>query len=81
MSYKSTEQLCLIALKIDAKCERKLTCAFKDDIRNLGNFHRLKNSDFNLESKMVELNQSKNSKQPDRPDAVRKLYFTFEINK
>ena len=27
-----------------------------------------------------ELNQNKNSKQLDRPDAVRKLYFTLEIN-
>ena len=42
--------------------------------------HRLKNSDFILESKMAELNQNKNSKQPDRPDAVWKLYFTLEIN-
>ena len=31
---------------------------------------RLKKSDFILESKMAELNQNKNSKQPDRPDAV-----------
>ena len=42
--------------------------------------HRLKNSDFILESKMAELNQNKNSKQSDRPDAVWKLYFTLEIN-
>ena len=32
--------------------------------------HRLKNSYFVLESKMRELNQNKNSKQPDQPDAV-----------
>ena len=42
--------------------------------------YRLKNSDFILESKMAELNQNKNSKQPDQPDAVWKLYFTLEIN-
>ena len=42
--------------------------------------HKLKNSDFVLESEMVELNQNKNSKQSDRPDAVWKLYFTLEIN-
>ena len=42
--------------------------------------HKLKNSDFILESKMVKLNQNKNSKQLDRPDAVRILYFTLEIN-
>ena len=51
-----------MALKIDAKFEGKLTCAFKNDMRNLVNFHRLKNSDFMLESKMAELNKNKNSK-------------------
>ena len=40
----------------------------------------LKNSSFSLESKMVQLNQIKKSKQPDRPDLVWKLYFTLEIN-
>ena len=39
-SLKSTEELCLMALKIDAKFEGKPTCAFKNDIRNLANFHR-----------------------------------------
>ena len=34
------------------------------------NFHRLKNSDFILESKMAEPNQNKNSKQQDWSDAV-----------
>ena len=42
-----------MALKIDAKL------TFKCDIRNLANFHRLKNSDFILESKMVELKKKK----------------------
>ena len=55
-----------MALKIDVKSEGKLTCAFKND----KNFHRLKKSDIILESKMAELNQNKNSKQPDRPDAM-----------
>ena len=63
-------ELCLMALKTDAKFEGELTCAFKNDMKNLVNFHRLKNSDFILENKMAELNQNKNSKQPDRPDAV-----------
>ena len=35
--------------------------------------HWMKNSDFISDSKMVELNQNKNSKQPDQPDAVWKL--------
>ena len=68
------------ALKTDAKFEGKLTCAFKNDMKNLANFHRLKNSDFSLESKMVELNKNKNSKQSDWPDAVWKLYFILKVN-
>ena len=64
----------------DAKFERKLTCTFKNDMKNLTNFHKLKNSDFILESKMAEVNQNKKSKQPDRLDAVWKLYFILEIN-
>ena len=39
---KSTEQLFLMALKIDAKFEGKLTCPFKNDVRNLANLYRLK---------------------------------------
>ena len=42
--------------------------------------HRLRNSDFILKSKMLELNKNKNSKQPYRPDAVWKLYFILETN-
>ena len=49
-------------------------------MNNLANFHRIKNSDFILKCKMAKLNQNKNSKQPDRPETVRKLYFTLEIN-
>ena len=59
-----------MALKIGAKFVRKLTCTFKNDMRSLTNFNRLKNSDFILEIKMAELNQNKNSKQSDRPDAM-----------
>ena len=55
-----------MALKIDAKFEGKLTCAFRNDMRNFVNFHRLKNNNFILESKVPELNQSINSKQLDR---------------
>ena len=69
-----------MTLEIDAKFEGKLTWTFQNDTRNLANFHRLKISDFILESKIAELNQNKNLKQLDRPDAVRKLYFTLEIN-
>ena len=69
-----------MTLKIDAKFDRKLSCTFKNDMRNLANFDRLKNSDFILESKKAELNQNQNSKLLDLPDAVRKFYFTLEIN-
>ena len=31
-----------MALKIDAEFEGKVTCAFKNDMRNLSNMHRLK---------------------------------------
>ena len=36
-----TEELCLIAHKIDAKFEGKLTCAFKNDMRNLAYLYNL----------------------------------------
>ena len=49
-----------MALKIDTKFKGKLTCAFQNDMRNLADFNRLKNSDFILESKTEELNQNKN---------------------
>ena len=77
---KYIEGLCLIALKINARCEGKLSCTFNNDMRTLANFCKLKNSSFILKSKVVELNQNQNSKQADRPHAVWKLYFTFAIN-
>ena len=36
---KSTEELCLMTLKNDAKFEEELTCRFKIEIRNLTNFN------------------------------------------
>ena len=62
-----------MVLNIDAKFEGKLTCAFKNELWNLTNFHRLKNSNLILESKLAELNKNKNSKQPNRPYACEKL--------
>ena len=59
-----------MALKIDVKFQRKLACAFKNVMRTLAIFHRLKNSDFILESKMAKLNKNKNAKQLDSPDDV-----------
>ena len=81
MSLKFKGKFYVMTMKNDAKFEGKLICAFKNDMKNLVNFHRLKNRDFILESKMAKLNQNKNSKQPDRPDEVWKPYFTTEIDK
>ena len=60
----------MIELRIDVKFERKLTCAFKNDMMTLANFHRLKSSHSILEIEMTELNQNKSSKQLNQPDAV-----------
>ena len=70
----------MIALTIDSKFEGKLTCAFKNGMRNLANFHKLKDSDFILKIKIAELNQNKISKQPDQSDVVLKICFNLEIN-
>ena len=48
-----------------------MTSGLENDMRNLANFHRFK---------MAEPNKNQNSKQPDQPDAMWKLYFTLEIN-
>ena len=37
---KYIEELCLMALNTDAKFEGKLTCAFKNDMKNFANFHQ-----------------------------------------
>ena len=36
---KIIEELCLMALNTDAKFKAKMTCAFKNDMRNLANIH------------------------------------------
>ena len=38
MSLKSTEELCVIKMKNDAKFEEQLTCHFKIGMRKLMNF-------------------------------------------
>ena len=38
VSLKSTEKLCVMTMKNDAKFEEELTCHFKVDMRNLTNF-------------------------------------------
>ena len=37
---KNTGELCLVALNIDAMFEGKLTSTFKNDMRNIANFHQ-----------------------------------------
>ena len=58
----------------------KLTCAFKNNMKNVANIYRLEKRNSVLESKIAELNKNKSSKQPNRADAAWKLYFTLEIN-
>ena len=64
-----TEDWCKIWMKTDL--------GFEKLCEELTNFHRLKNSDFILESKMklnqMKLNQNENWKQLDEPDAEWKL--------
>ena len=38
MSQKSTEELCVITLRNDAKVEEELTCPLKNDMKNLADF-------------------------------------------
>ena len=78
MSLKFTEELRVMAIKNYAEFKQKLTFRYKIDMRNLTKFDRLRNSNFILESKLVELNQNKNSKKLGRPDAVRKLYLSWK---
>ena len=36
----TTEELCLMVLKNDTKCERKLTFVSKNEMSDLANFHQ-----------------------------------------
>ena len=38
MSLKFTDELCVMTMKNNAKCEEESTCRFKIDMRNLTNF-------------------------------------------
>ena len=38
MTLKFTEELCVMAMKNNAKFKEELTCHFKTDMRNLTNF-------------------------------------------
>ena len=46
---KSIGELCLMALNIDATFEGKLTCAFKNDMRDLANFHQRKSKNWDFD--------------------------------
>ena len=70
-----------MTLNIDAKFEENWFVLCKMTWKFCQIFvHRLKNSNFILESEMAELNQNENSKQPDRPDAVWNFSFILEKN-
>ena len=73
--FDGTEYWCKIWRKTDLCFQSKMTWRIWQIF-----VHRLKSRNFSSESKKAELNQNKNSKQPDWPDAAWKLYFTFEIN-
>ena len=55
ISWKSTEELCLMTLKSDAKFEQKLTLGSKTDMRNLVNFHASSGKSENLHFNMLLL--------------------------
>ena len=38
MTFKFTEELCMMTMKNDTKIEEELTCCFKTDMRNFTNF-------------------------------------------
>ena len=44
-----------MALNLDAKFEGKLTCAFKNDMRNLANFHQSTFESVKIETLMGSL--------------------------
>ena len=47
MSLIFTDELCVITIENDEKCEEELTCQFKSDMRNLTNFDPNKSLKFN----------------------------------
>ena len=47
-SLATTEELYLMILKINAKFEGKLTCAFENDMRHLANFHQTTLKNLNI---------------------------------
>ena len=74
---ESTGELFLMALKLDAKFVGNWLVLSKMTWRISQIFvHRLKNSNFILESKKAELNQNKTSKQPDWPNSTINKIFS-----
>ena len=59
---------------------RKTDLCFQKWHEEFGKFSQAEKQWFHCKSKMAELNQNKNSKQPDQPHTMWKLYFTLEIN-
>ena len=53
-----SEELCVMALKGDAKFKGKLTCGLKNDIRNLVNFHASSRKSENLHFDRILLSKA-----------------------
>ena len=56
---KKVGELCLMALNIDTTFEGKLTCAFKNDMRNLANFHQSMFGSLKIETLMDFFSESR----------------------
>ena len=56
--WESTEELCVMTLKGVAKFKRKLTCALKNDKRNLVNFHVSSWKSENVNSDWIRLSKA-----------------------
>ena len=53
-----SEELCVMALKGDAKFKGKLTCGLKNDIRNFVNFHARRRKSENLHFDWILLSKA-----------------------
>ena len=58
MSLKLTGELCIMAMKNDAKFEIELTCCFEIDLRNLTNFDPSTQKSQNFALCWVDFDQS-----------------------
>ena len=74
LSLESKKQLCLMTLKIDTKFEGKLTCASKNDMRNLANFHQSTQKSQNWDFNRVLLSKVENV----RAESLQGIYVSWQ---